>query len=72
MEVVERTEDPERGTLEFVVQDPNFTRPSFIGPPGAITGYDAATAAEREYMYIGPPGDPVGNFSDGTPPYEIQ
>lgn len=71
MEVVERTEDPERGTLELVVQDPNFTRPSFIGPAGAVTGYDAATSAEREYTYIGPPGAPVGNFSDGTAPYEV-
>ena len=71
MEVVERSEDFVSGQVEVVLQDANFVRPSFIGPSGALPGYDAATANEREHLYIGPAGTPVPNFDDGTPPYEI-
>jgi len=69
MEVVERNENMKMARVELLLQDANFTRPSFIGPPGGLPDYDAASAAEREYMYIGPPGG--GNFSDGTPGYEV-
>lgn len=72
MEVVERNEDPSSGKVELLIQKHEYTRPSFIGPAGAIPAYDSATAAQREEcMYIGPPGTPVPNFDDGTPPYEI-
>lgn len=72
VEIVERNEDLVSGRVELVLQDPNFTRPAWIGASGAVPGYDSASANEREYAYIGPSGSPVGNFSDGTPPYEIQ
>lgn len=69
MEVVERNENMSTGSLELILQDPNFTRPFFIGPAGGLPDYDSASSAEREYGYIAPSGG--GNFSDGTPGYEI-
>ena len=67
LEVVERTEDPERGTLEFVVQDANFTRPAIWAPDSITNTYDTATASEKEYACWGPDS---GNFADGGSPYE--
>jgi hypothetical protein len=71
LEIVEREERFADGEVRFLLQDANFTRPAFVGPTGAITGYDSATAAEREFAYVGPAGFPVPNFDDGTPPYEV-
>lgn len=72
LEVVEREERFNRDQVLLVLQDANFTRPAFIGPTGALPDYDSATAAQREeIMFIADVGTPPGNFSDGTPPYEI-
>jgi hypothetical protein len=71
LEIVEREERFAQGTVRLLLQDAGFTRPSFVGPAGAITGYDSATAAEREYAYVGDAGFPVPNFGDGTAPYEV-
>jgi hypothetical protein len=71
LELVEREEAFAAGEMRFLLQDAGFVRPAFVGPAGAITGYDSATAAEKEYAYVGPPGFPVPNFDDGTPPYEV-
>jgi len=72
LEVVERAERPEAGEIELKLLDPGFTRPAWIGASGALPGYDAASAAQREYAHIGQSGIPVGNFGDGTSPYEVQ
>ena len=71
MEIVEKTEKLGGGGVEFGVLDAGFVRPAFWGPSGTITGYDAASAAEREYAYWANTGTPPGNFPDGTPPYEV-
>jgi hypothetical protein len=70
MEVVGRDELLDEGPIKLLLQDANWTRPFWIGPSGGLPDYDAASSAQREYGYIGPSGG--GNFSDGTPGYEIQ
>lgn len=67
MEIVEKAEQFDRETVVFALQDPGFTRPAWIAPDSA-PDYDAATALEREYGYIVPDDEDLG---DGTPPYEI-
>jgi hypothetical protein len=71
MEVVNRIERPEAGVVELHVMDPGYTRPAWIGAAGALPDYDSASAAQREFAHIGQAGTPVGNFGDGTPPYEV-
>jgi hypothetical protein len=71
MVVVERTEHISEGTVDLTLQAFNYNRPLFIGPAGANPDYDAATAAQREYGFIGNTGSPAGVFSDGTQAYEV-
>ncbi len=71
LEIVEREERLKAGEVRFVLQDAGFVRPAFIGATGALPDYDSASAAQREYLYIGPAGSPPGNFGDSTPAYEV-
>lgn len=71
LEIVERAEQFADQTVEYVVQEPGYTRPAFVGASGTLPDYDSATDAQREYLYIGPPGTPAPDFDDGTPPYEV-
>ncbi len=71
LEVVEVKHGLKGEEMDFLLQDAGFVRPAFVGPAGAIPGYDSATAAERESAYVGKPGFPVPDFDDGTRPYEV-
>jgi hypothetical protein len=67
LEVVERTEDFSANRLRLVLQDAGFSRPAWIAPDAA-PDYGAASAADKEFMYIAPD---AGDFADGGKPYEI-
>lgn len=72
MEIIERTEHPDvagGGNVELTVVDAGFARPAWIGSDGAQTDYDSASAAEKEFAYI---GDDAGTtFGDGGLFYEV-
>ena len=67
LEIVEKSEDFDADVVKFLFQDPGFTRPGWIAPDSA-PDYDAATPAQREFLYI---VDDDEDFGDGTPPFEI-
>lgn len=69
MEVLEKSERPGSGTVEFVLMDPGYARPAWIGDDGAQTDYDSASAAEKESAYIG--DDSGTTFPDGGSFYEV-
>jgi hypothetical protein len=73
MEIVERSEDPKARHVILVLNDAShFTRPSWLGPAGALPTYDTATDDEKEEMlFVGKPGFPVPDFDDGKPSYEV-